>query len=471
MLISVVTAVRNRADTIGAAVASVQGQGHGQVEHVVQDGASTDGTLAAVRAAADARTRLVSEPDSGIYDAINRGIARAQGEVIGLMHSDDLFADAGVLEAVAAAFADPGVDAVYGDLDYVAAADTTRVIRRWRSGAFTPARLAQGWMPPHPTLYLRRRVVAAFGAYDTSYRIAADYDAVLRWFGQPGFRAVYIPKVFVKMRNASLSRILTKSREDYRALRRSGMGGASNASLSRILTKSREDYRALRRSGVGGAGTLARKNFGKLHQFITRDTMGSGRRYRPHDQARIHHGDHRAGRIIPGGVSAGQGTRAHHRDHRAGRILPRGAAAGEGLRGARHQAPGVAVQHPADRPYLRGSARPRPADEAALRRPDRHLQPHPHPVRGAPRRGLQPRRAEPRRGVFEAPEYTADVDGMGTLRLLEAIRFLGLETTRFYQASTSELYGLVQEVPQPRRRRSTRARPTRWPSSIPTGSR
>jgi len=250
MLISVVTAVWNRADTVGGAVASVQGQTYREVEHVVQDGGSTDGTVAAVERAADGRTRLVSEPDGGIYDAINRGIGRASGEVIGLMHSDDLFAAPDILERVAAAFEDPAVDAVYGDLDYVAAADTARVIRRWRSRAFTPALLARGWMPPHPTLYLRRRVFEAHGLYDTTYRIAADYDAVLRYFSHPGFRAAYIPRVFVKMR----------------------MGGASNASLGRIVLKSREDLRALRRSGIGGAGTLARKNFGKLHQFVARDT-------------------------------------------------------------------------------------------------------------------------------------------------------------------------------------------------------
>lgn len=249
MLISVVTAVFNRAATVAEAMASVQAQTHAEREHVIQDGGSTDGTLEAVRAAADDRTHVHSEADGGLYDAINRGIERARGEVIGLMHSDDAFAAPDILSDVAAAFADPEVDAVYGDLDYVAAQDTGRVIRRWRSGEFTRKRLEAGWMPPHPTLYLRRRVLDRHGLYDPGYRIAADYDAVLRWFGQPGFRAVYIPRVFVKMR----------------------VGGASNASLGRILRKSREDYRALRRNRVGGIGALARKNVSKLTQFIARD--------------------------------------------------------------------------------------------------------------------------------------------------------------------------------------------------------
>jgi len=247
VLISIVTAVWNRAATVGEALASVGGQTYRPLEHVVQDGGSTDGTLEIVGAGGD-HVRLVSEPDRGLYDAINRGIARARGEVIGLVHSDDTLAAPDILERVAEAFADPRVDAVYGDLDYVSATDPTRVIRRWRSEPFRPELLARGWMPAHPTLFLRRRVFERHGLYDTSYRIAADYDGVLRYFSQPGFRAVHIPQVFVKMRT----------------------GGASNATLRHILHKSREDYRALKQNRIGGAGTLARKNFSKIRQFALR---------------------------------------------------------------------------------------------------------------------------------------------------------------------------------------------------------
>jgi glycosyltransferase len=192
--------------------------------------------------------RLVSEPDGGIYHALNKGMALASGDIIGLVHSDDFLAHEEVLARVAAAFADPAIDAVYGDLDYVAADDPTRVVRRWRSGAFDPGKLRRGWMPPHPALFIRRAVFETHGGYDTSYRIAADYEAILRWFGRGGVRAAYIPEVLVKMR----------------------LGGASNGSLGRILQKSREDYRALRSSGVGGLGALAFKNLGKLPQLIVR---------------------------------------------------------------------------------------------------------------------------------------------------------------------------------------------------------
>lgn len=246
MLLSIVTAVLNRADTLGEAVASLHGQTWPQWEHVVQDGGSSDGTLELLARLHDPRAKLESGPDAGIYDALNRALARCSGEVVGLLHSDDIYAAPDILESVARAFGDPRVDAVYGDLLYVARSDPGRVVRRWHSEPFRPDLLARGWMPPHPTLFLRRRVIERWGGYDTSYRIAADYDSVLRYFSQPGFTAVHVPRVFVHMR----------------------LGGESNRSLGRILRKSQEDYRALRTSGVGGWRALLRKNTSKLSQFL-----------------------------------------------------------------------------------------------------------------------------------------------------------------------------------------------------------
>lgn len=248
MKISIITAVYNRADTIGDAMRSVQAQAYDPVEHVIVDGASRDRTRMVVEELRHSQTRFVSEPDEGIYDAINKGMRLASGDILGLMHSDDVFAHDGVLGKVAAAFADPGIDMVYGDLHYVSKQDLSRVIRVWRAGEFTPGLLARGWMPPHPTLYVRRSVIERHGGYDTSYRIAADYDAVLRWFGAARLRSAYIPDVLVKMR----------------------IGGESNRSLGRILAKSREDLRALREHGVGGLGTLAWKNVSKIGQFTAR---------------------------------------------------------------------------------------------------------------------------------------------------------------------------------------------------------
>ena len=248
MKVSIITAVMNRSDTIEHVIESVQSQSHRDLEHVIQDGGSQDGTVDIIQRFSDSRTRLVSESDMGIYDAINRGIARSTGDVVGLLHSDDFFPHHDVVSRIAAAFEDPTVDAVYGDLDYVSASDSNRVIRRWRAGIASPAKLRHGWMPPHPTMYLRASVFRELGVYDTSFEIAADYDAILRFFGTGKVRSAYLPEVLIKMR----------------------LGGASNASLRSILKKSKEDLRALRRNGVGGYGALVLKNVSKIGQFVVR---------------------------------------------------------------------------------------------------------------------------------------------------------------------------------------------------------
>lgn len=191
---------------------------------------------------------LQSEPDNGIYDALNKGLALARGDVVGFLHADDLYAHPRVLERVATAFQSQSVCAVYGDLQSVRQDDTTQVVRHWRSSPATPTRLAWGWMPPHPTLYVRREWYQRIGGFDSRYRIAADYLSILQLFSQPGFKATYLPEVLVTMR----------------------LGGASNRSLKAIARKSREDWRALRETGVGafgGVGALVWKNLSKIGQF------------------------------------------------------------------------------------------------------------------------------------------------------------------------------------------------------------
>ncbi len=245
MHITIITAVYNRVATIGDAIDSVRQQSYLGVEHLVIDALSTDGTLDEVRRRQTGAMRVISEPDGGIYDALNKGMRLARGDIIGLVHSDDFLAHRGVLERVASAFNEPRISAVYGDLEYVAADNPARVIRHWKAGPFGPDSLRLGWMPPHPSLFIRRAVFEQLGGYDTRYRIAADYEAILRWFGQGGILAAYIPEVLVRMR----------------------VGGESNGSLGRILRKSREDLHAIRSHGVGGLGTLALKNLTKARQF------------------------------------------------------------------------------------------------------------------------------------------------------------------------------------------------------------
>lgn len=246
--ISVITATWNCAATLGDAMDSVAGQSYQDREHLIIDGASTDGTVEIINNRRGALSVCVSEPDMGIYDALNKGIRLATGDVVGFLHADDIYADNRVLERIADAFKDPAVCAVYGDLQYVRKEDTNSLIRHWQSAPFSRSKLGWGWMPPHPTLYVRREWYARIGGFDTDYRIAADYDSILKLFSQPDFQVAYIPAVLVKMR----------------------LGGVSNRSLKNILNKTREDYRALTNAKVGGVGAVVWKNLSKVSQFLTR---------------------------------------------------------------------------------------------------------------------------------------------------------------------------------------------------------
>lgn len=246
--LSLITACYNSAATLPETLMSVSRQRNIKFEYLLIDGASSDATVDLIRNAGRIVTDWISEPDAGIYHALNKGIARASGEVVGFLHADDVFADDLVLDRIAKVFADPEVDACYGDLVYVRRDDPTQVIRYWRAEEYQPGRLRRGWMPPHPTVYVRRPLYEKHGDFDTSYQIAADYDCMLRLLSRMRGRVVYIPEVLVRMR----------------------VGGASNRSLANILRKSAEDYRALRSNGIGGIGALAWKNLSKLPQFIRR---------------------------------------------------------------------------------------------------------------------------------------------------------------------------------------------------------
>jgi len=244
--ISVVTVVRNGADTIGDCLASVACQRH-PAEHIVIDGASTDATAALVRGFKPPVAQFFSGPDGGIYDAMNTGIGRATGEVVGTLNADDAYANEQILELVAAVFADPTVDAAYGDLEYVDRADTSRVVRRWRAGSGTRGDWYRGWMPPHPTFFARRRAYERWGRYDPALGTAADYELMLRFLLRHGIRAVYIPQVLVRMRR----------------------GGASNRTLGARLRAHRMDRRAWEINGQRPRPwTLPLKPLRKLGQFL-----------------------------------------------------------------------------------------------------------------------------------------------------------------------------------------------------------
>jgi glycosyltransferase involved in cell wall biosynthesis len=205
-LVSVVTATWNSERTVGDTLASVAAQTHPHVEHIVVDGASSDRTMTIVRELGTRVARVVSEPDRGVYDALNKGIRLAGGDVVGLLHSDDRYAAPDVLERVAAAFRDdPGLSGVYADVEFVRPDDDTRVVRRYSSRRFRPSLLAWGWMPAHPTLFLRREVCVRIGDYRTDFRIASDFEYTIRLFREPGLRFRYIDDVLVRMRTGGLS--------------------------------------------------------------------------------------------------------------------------------------------------------------------------------------------------------------------------------------------------------------------------
>ena len=254
MKVSVITVSFNSARTIGDTLASVAAQTHPDIEHLVIDGASSDGTAGIVRRLGTRVTRLVSEPDKGIYDAMNKGLALATGDLVGFLNADDLYADDGAVGAIVEAANRSGAKVLYGDLVYVRANNLQSTVRVWRSKPFVPNGLRLGWMPPHPTLYVQRETINALGGFNTAYRIAADYDFVLRCFGNRHMSTCYLPRVLVKMR----------------------LGGASNHSLGALWRKSREDLQALRANAVGGLVTLLCKNVRKLPQFIRRDSSGIG---------------------------------------------------------------------------------------------------------------------------------------------------------------------------------------------------
>ena len=238
MKISIITVAFNAAQTIADTLESVAAQMHADVEHIVVDGASTDGTLAVIKHHGQRVSRLVSEPDHGIYDAMNKGLRLATGDVIGFLNADDVYADSSVLARVSANMEMEGLDALFGDAEFVSADRPDRPLRRYRSERFRPGRIAWGWMPAHPTLFLRRELYERFGLFRTDYRIAGDFELVARMFHGDTLKYRHVPEVLVRMRTGGIStggwrNTLLLNREVLRACRENGIP----TSLPRILSK------------------------------------------------------------------------------------------------------------------------------------------------------------------------------------------------------------------------------------------
>ena len=246
MKLSLITAVFNNEKYLEDCIKSVLDQSYENIEYIIVDGGSDDGTIDIIKKYEHSISKWISEPDNGIYDAMNKGIKMASGDVIGFLHSDDFYANKGVIEKIADAFVTYSVQSVYSDVVFFNKS-INRVIRYWRAGEYREGLIKRGWMPPHTAFFVKKEIYEKCGYFNTDLKIAADYELILRLLGKHNITTHYIPEVLIKMR----------------------MGGRSNGSVGNIIRKTIEDYRALEINGMNGrAFTLLLKILSKVHQFF-----------------------------------------------------------------------------------------------------------------------------------------------------------------------------------------------------------
>lgn len=224
--ISLITVTFNAADTIEKCIQSVIGQTYKNVEYIVIDGKSSDDTVQIINKYKAHIQYFVSEPDRGIYDALNKGISVATGDIVGALNADDFFVDNRVLESVADVFNHKKADILYGDLDYIN--HQGKVIRQWRSGGYTPGKFNRGWMPPHPTFYCRKELFDKYGLYSLNFGTAADFELMLRFMYKHHHPAFYLKQVLVKMK----------------------IGGVSNQNIIAHVKGLLNDFKAMRINGI-----------------------------------------------------------------------------------------------------------------------------------------------------------------------------------------------------------------------------
>jgi len=249
MKVTIITVTLNSEKYLEDCIRSVIGQDYKDIEHIVIDGKSKDGTLAIIKKYEGHIAKWISEKDYGMYDAINTGMTMATGDIIGTLNSDDILASPDVISEVVRSFIDQHVDAVYGDLLYVNPDNLDRVIRVWKGLTFKRSRYKYGWMPAHPTFYFRRELLEKYGNYETHYFTAADYEFMARYLYRFKVNAYYIPKLLIKMRQ----------------------GGMSNGNIYRRLRANRRDYLAMKKNGIPFAFFVSwLKPLIKLHQYRRR---------------------------------------------------------------------------------------------------------------------------------------------------------------------------------------------------------
>lgn len=251
--LSIITVVFNNGSTIEDTIRSVESQTYRNVEHIIIDGGSTDETLEVIRRHQDKIAKLVSEPDRGIFDAMNKGLRLATGDAVAFLNADDVYADDDVLRRVAEAFTDPAVDVCYADLLYVDPNDLNKPVRYWKSNPFHSGLFARGWVPAHPTFFARRAAYERYGGYDESLGLAADFDLMLRLLERHHLKSVYIPQVSVRMR----------------------VGGVSNRSIRNIVRQNIDIVRSCKKNQVPvSIMFFLAKPLAKLSQYFMRPMRG-----------------------------------------------------------------------------------------------------------------------------------------------------------------------------------------------------
>jgi glycosyltransferase involved in cell wall biosynthesis len=246
MKVSIITVSFNSDNTITDTIQSVLSQDYKNIEYIIVDGLSKDNTINIVKSFGDKITKFVSEKDKGLYDAMNKGIDLATGDIIGFLNSDDFYPNQQVLTKIVQAF-QKDTDAVYADLVYVSAQDKTKITRTWISGKYVSGAFLKGWMPPHPTFFVRKSIYQKYGKFTDKLRSAADYELMLRFIHKHKINLAYLPEVTVHMR----------------------AGGTSNASLKNRIKANREDKLAWKMNDLKpGALTFIRKPLSKLRQFF-----------------------------------------------------------------------------------------------------------------------------------------------------------------------------------------------------------
>lgn len=259
MKISIITVCYNSQDTIEDTLLSIQQQSYPNIEHIVIDGASTDSTLDIIRRYKDSIGCLVSEPDQGIYDAMNKGITLASGEVIGFLNADDLYVDRNVVDHIARAFYEEQIDACYTDLVYVDPSNLDQIIRYWQSSDYSDGLFAKGWCPPHPTFFVKKKIYEKYGSFDLNYIIGNDVELMMRFLSRYLIRSKYLPEVTVKMR----------------------VGGVSNKRLVDIVKQNFEIIKAAHANGidVSPVSFIWHKIFSRFTQYLVRPKFTGNKNY------------------------------------------------------------------------------------------------------------------------------------------------------------------------------------------------